>query len=101
MGSGRSSGWIWVGTLRRGGLDRRILGIVGRLGDEADPATVLDAGRVRCTYRWIVEGDRVLGAIASRDERCHIGSIQHSGRRRAGVGWSLGRSVECSTRRVG
>jgi hypothetical protein len=36
---------------------------IARLNDEADPAKPLDVGRVHCTCRWIVEGDRVLGAI--------------------------------------
>jgi predicted acetyltransferase len=37
---------------------------VARLAAQLDPAKPVDAGRVHCTYRWIVEGDRVLGGIA-------------------------------------
>ena len=39
---------------------------VARLTGESDPAKPIDAGKVRCTYRWVVEGDRVLGGIALR-----------------------------------
>ncbi|MEW1584978.1 GNAT family N-acetyltransferase [Micromonospora vinacea] len=34
------------------------------LTDQSDPENSQDAGRRRCTYQWIVEGDRVLGGIA-------------------------------------
>src|ERR1700730_6732719 len=40
---------------------------VARLTDQSDPAKAIDAGKARCTYRWIVESDRVLGGIALRD----------------------------------
>src|SRR5580692_5184852 len=39
---------------------------VARLTAQADPAKPVAAGRVHCTYRWIVEDDRVQGAIALR-----------------------------------
>jgi predicted acetyltransferase len=60
------------------------------------------AGRVRCTYRWIVEGDRVLGGIALRHELNdfvlrvgHIGyGIRPSSRRRGLATWALGRTLE-------
>ncbi|MEV4658580.1 GNAT family N-acetyltransferase [Micromonospora sp. NPDC049301] len=73
---------------------------VGRLADEAEPARPLAAGRVRCTYRWIVEGDRVLGGIALRHAlndyllrvAGHIGyGIRPSARRRGLATWALGR----------
>jgi RimJ/RimL family protein N-acetyltransferase len=58
----------------------------------------LDVGRVRCTYRWIVEGDRVLGAIALRHEPNdfgHIGyGIRPSARRRGLATWALGRILD-------
>ncbi|MFE9694563.1 GNAT family N-acetyltransferase [Micromonospora sp. NPDC005806] len=75
---------------------------VARLADESDPAKPLAAGRVRCTYRWIVEGDRVLGGIALRHELNdyllriggHIGyGIRPSARRRGLATWALGRML--------
>jgi len=35
-----------------------------RLTAQADPAKPVDAGRVHCTYRWIVEDDRGLATWA-------------------------------------
>ena len=54
-----------------------------------------------CTYRWIMEGDRVLGGIALRHEFSdfvqragHIGyGIRPSARRRGLATWALGRMV--------
>jgi predicted acetyltransferase len=75
---------------------------VARLADESDSAKPLDTGRVHCTYRWIVEGDRVLGAIALRHELNdfllraggHIGyGIRPSARRRGLATWALGRML--------
>ena len=75
---------------------------VARLADESDSAKPLDAGRVHCTYRWIVEGDRVLGAIALRHELNdfllraggHIGyGIRPPARRRGLATWALGRML--------
>jgi predicted acetyltransferase len=56
---------------------------------------------VRCTYRWITEGDRVLGAITLRHELNdrlmelgHIGyGIRPSARRRGLATWALGRML--------
>jgi len=39
---------------------------VARLVTQSDQATAVHAGQKPCTYRWIVEGDRVLGGIALR-----------------------------------
>jgi predicted acetyltransferase len=68
---------------------------VTRLNDQSDPAKPLEPGRVHCTYRWIVEDDRVLGAIALRHELNgfgHIGyGIRPSARRRGLATWALGR----------
>ena len=78
---------------------------VTRLADQSDPAQPLDAARVPCTYRWIVEDDRVLGGIALRHElndhllrvAGHIGyGIRPSAR---GEGWRPGRSAGCPPRR--
>lgn len=74
---------------------------VARLTDQSDPAKPLEAGRVHCTYRWIVEGDRVLGGIALRHELNdvvlrlgHIGyGVRPSARRRGVATWALGRML--------
>jgi predicted acetyltransferase len=74
---------------------------VARLAAQSDPAKPVDAGRVRCTYRWIVEGDRVLGGIALRHELNdrlmqlgHIGyGIRPSARRGGLATWALGRML--------
>jgi predicted acetyltransferase len=76
-------------------------GWVARLTAQSDPAEPVDAGRVHCTYRWIVEDDRVLGAIALRHELNdrlmqlgHIGyGIRPSARRRGLATWALGRML--------
>jgi predicted acetyltransferase len=75
---------------------------VARLTAQSDPAMPVEAGRVHCTYRWIVEDDRVLGAIALRhelNERLmqlgHIGyGIRPSARRRGLATWALGRMLD-------
>jgi predicted acetyltransferase len=62
----------------------------------------------RCTYRWIVEDDRVLGGIALRHEghesvlrAGHIGyGIRPSVRRRGLATWALGRML-CEARALG
>ncbi|WP_437774036.1 GNAT family N-acetyltransferase [Arthrobacter sp. KNU40] len=56
----------------------------------------------RCTYRWIIESDRVLGGIALRHEfdefvqrAGHIGyGVRPSARRRGLASWALGRMVD-------
>jgi predicted acetyltransferase len=72
---------------------------VGRLRREADTSVPPAAGRVHCTYRWIVEGDVVLGAIALRHELNDFllragGSIgfgiRPSARNRGVATWALG-----------
>ncbi|MEU4568367.1 GNAT family N-acetyltransferase [Micromonospora sp. NPDC023956] len=81
---------------------------VARLTDAADPATPLPADRARCTYRWIVDDDRVLGGIALRhglDEVVqrlgHIGyGIRPSARRQGLATWALGRMLD-EARRLG
>ena len=39
---------------------------VERLTAQSDATRPAEAGRVHCTYRWIVEDGQVLGAIALR-----------------------------------
>jgi predicted acetyltransferase len=71
---------------------------VRRLTDRSDPPQTVDIGRHGCAYRWIVEGDRVLGGIALRygsDDYVlwagHIGfGIRPSARRRGLATWALG-----------
>ncbi|MEV4247729.1 GNAT family N-acetyltransferase [Streptosporangium canum] len=75
---------------------------VARLAEETDPAKAAQAGRTRCTYRWIVEGGRVLGGIALRHESNdfvlrvgHIGyGVRPSARRRGLATWALGRMLD-------
>lgn len=81
---------------------------VERLTAQSDPATPVEPGRVHSTYRWIVEGDRVLGGIALRHESSdlvmrmgHIGyGIRPSARRRGLATWALGRMLD-EARRLG
>ncbi len=75
---------------------------VARLAASSDPAEAAAAGLMPCTYRWIVEGDRVLGGIALRHEtntfvlrHGHIGyGIRPSSRRRGLATWALGRMLD-------
>jgi predicted acetyltransferase len=75
---------------------------VARLTGESDPAKTIDAGKVRCTYRWIVESNRVLGGIALRHDSSdyvlwagHIGyGIRPSARRRGLATWAVGRMLD-------
>ncbi|MEV0246224.1 GNAT family N-acetyltransferase [Nocardia sp. NPDC050712] len=60
------------------------------------------SGPDRCTYRWIIEGEQVLGGIALRHsyselvrEAGHIGyGIRPSARRRGVATWALGRMLD-------
>jgi predicted acetyltransferase len=75
---------------------------VARLADESDRTKAAPPGQVRCTYRWIVEGDQVLGGIALRHELNdfvlrlgHIGyGIRPSARRCGLATWALGRMLD-------
>lgn len=75
---------------------------VARLAGESDRAGSAATGVVRCTYRWIIEGDRVLGGIALRHDfndivrsAGHIGfGIRPSARRRGLATWALGRMLD-------
>jgi predicted acetyltransferase len=74
---------------------------LARLARQSDPAVAAPVGRVHCTYRWIVEADRVLGGIALRHElnalNKHLGHIGYgirpSARRRGLATWALGRML--------
>ena len=71
---------------------------VARLAGESDQAKAATP----CTYRWIVEDDRVLGGIALRHGSGefvqwagNIGyGIRPSARRRGLAGWALGRMLD-------
>jgi predicted acetyltransferase len=73
---------------------------VALLADESGPKAV-ESGR-GCTYRWIVEGDRVHGGIALRHgfndyvlQFGHIGyGIRPSSRRRGLATWALGQMLD-------
>ena len=75
---------------------------VARMADQSDPAKPIDGGEPRCTYRWIVESDRVLGGIALRHgsddyvrSAGHIGyGIRPSARRHGLATWALGRMLD-------
>jgi predicted acetyltransferase len=75
---------------------------VARLHAEEDVTRPVPAGRVHCTYRWMVERDRVLGAIALRHELNdfllqrggHVGyGVRPSERRRGLASWALGETL--------
>lgn len=77
----------WTANLRRNG----------------DSTVPTEPGWVHCTYRWVVEDDTYLGAIALRHELSdfllqaggHIGySIRPSARRRGLATWALARTLE-------
>jgi predicted acetyltransferase len=71
---------------------------LARLTSQSDPAKTVDVGKHRCTYRWIVESDRVLGGTALRDGdddyvrwAGHLGyGIRPSARRRGLATWAVG-----------
>ena len=76
---------------------------VRRLTDEEDPAKPVAADWVHCTYRWMVEDDRVLGAISLRHELNdfllqaggHIGyGVRPSARRRGLATWALAETLQ-------
>jgi len=76
---------------------------VRRLTDEEDPSIPPDPDWVHCTYRWMVEGDRVLGAISLRHTLNdwllsvggHIGyGVRPSERRKGLAGWALGLTLD-------
>jgi predicted acetyltransferase len=79
---------------------------VGRLRRESDTTVPPAAGRVHCTYWWIVEADTVLGAIALRHTLNdfllraggHIGyGIRPSARGRGLATWALGQVLSKAT----
>lgn len=70
---------------------------LARLALQSDPDVPPPPGMVHCTYRWIVEDDRVLGGIALRHElndfNKHLGHIGYgivpSARRRGLATWAV------------
>lgn len=75
---------------------------VERLLVSEDPSVPAREGWVHCTFRWIVEGDRFLGAIALRHElndfllnaAGHIGyGVRPSARRRGLASWALAETL--------
>jgi predicted acetyltransferase len=82
---------------------------VARLHAEEDLSVPPAKDWVHCTHRWMVEGDRVLGAISLRhdlnqfliDVGGHIGyGVRPSERRKGLASWALGRTLE-EARRLG
>jgi predicted acetyltransferase len=75
---------------------------VRRLISAGDPRTTDDLAASRCIYRWIVDGDDVLGGIALRSgdsefirSAGHIGyGIRPSARRRRYATWALGQILK-------
>jgi len=76
---------------------------VGRLRRLEDVTVVPPEGMVHCSYRWIVEDDRVLGAISLRHELNdfllraggNIGyGVRPSARRRGLASWALGAMLD-------
>ena len=73
---------------------------LARLADHSDPTS--NADQHACVYRWIVEGDRLLGGTALRhgdDDYVrwagHIGyGIRPSARRRGLASWAMGRMLD-------
>jgi predicted acetyltransferase len=71
-----------------------------RLASQSDPGA--EAGGHRCLYRWIIEGESVLGGMALRygsDDYVrwagHIGyGIRPSARRRGLASWALGQILD-------
>ncbi|WP_258725296.1 GNAT family N-acetyltransferase [Cellulomonas sp. NS3] len=74
---------------------------VARLTGESAPAGRVDPGATRPTYRWIVEGQTVLGGIALRtgphdvvQRLGHIGfGVRPSARRQGVARWALGQML--------
>ena len=75
---------------------------VARLTGESHPTTPVQAGQPGCTYRWIVDNDRVLGGLALRHGNGdyvrwagHIGyGIRPSARRRGLATWAVVRMLD-------
>ena len=74
---------------------------LARLTEESDPVKVMEAGKAPCLYRWVVEGDRVLGGIVLRHGPTdyvrwagHLGyGIRPSARGRGLATWAVGRML--------
>ena len=74
---------------------------IGRLVNQSDSTIPVLAGQTHCTYRWIVDGPKLLGGIALRHEFTdfvarvgHIGyGVRPSARGRGVATWALGRML--------
>ena len=82
---------------------------VRRLTNEEDPRIPPAQDWVHCTYRWMVEGDRVLGGISLRhglndwliNVGGHIGyGVRPSERRKGLASWALGLMLD-EARKIG
>ena len=75
---------------------------IRRLVDQSDLTVPVGADHEHCTYRWIVEGNELLGGIALRHEFTdfvarmgHIGyGVRPSARRRGLATWALGHVLD-------
>lgn len=75
---------------------------LARLAEQSDPARTTALGRRRCTYRWMVEDDRVLGGIALRNGPAdyvawagHVGyGVRPSARGRGLATWAVTRMLD-------
>ncbi|XVU21970.1 GNAT family N-acetyltransferase [Actinoplanes sp. CA-054009] len=81
---------------------------IERLHTEEDESVPAAPGWVHCSYRWIVDGERYLGAIALRhtlnDQLLnyggHIGySVRPSARRQGLAAWALSQMLDESRKR--
>ncbi|WP_433292332.1 GNAT family N-acetyltransferase [Actinoplanes sp. CA-030573] len=81
---------------------------VRRLRDEEDESLPVAADWVHCTYRWMIDGDRILGAISLRhtlnafllDCGGHIGyGVRPSERRKGRASWALGLMLDEARKR--
>ncbi|MFC4068256.1 GNAT family N-acetyltransferase [Actinoplanes subglobosus] len=82
---------------------------VGRLHAHEDRSVPPEDGWVHCTYRWVINDDEVVGAIALRHELNdslldvggHIGyGVRPVARRRGLASWALGTMLD-EARRLG
>lgn len=101
------AGWLeahdeWGPGVHEDGFGLRPGDDVMTAGGFAGWVARLDGESAVCTYRWIVEGDRVLGGIALRHgygalvrRAGHVGyGIRPSAHRRGLAAWALGRMLE-------
>ena len=85
-----AGGWNW--TLEELADPGHFRQFVAELLHEAAPDTPRKAGDVPCTYRWIIDGETIVGSIAIRHELNHFFRTE---------GGHVGYSVRPSARRRG